>query len=71
MDIESYWLPVLQGPTDFAIMEDARTFFDTETCLKINRCRLYYQVITLYDLLTYDGAQVHPEYTSGKRPTSR
>jgi hypothetical protein len=70
-DPKNYWLPSLQGTDDIAIMEDIQNFFDSATCIKINRCRLYYQVITLYDLLTYDGTQIHPEYTSGNRPSSR
>jgi hypothetical protein len=68
---DSYWLPTLQGSGDIAIMEDVQRFYDKESCRKINRCRLYFQVITLYDLITYDGSQVHPEYTSGVHPTSR
>ncbi len=62
---ESYWLPTLQGYGDIAIMEDVQRFYDRESCIKLNRCHLYFQVVTLYDLIVYDGSQVHPEYYSG------
>jgi hypothetical protein len=52
-------------------MDDARIFFEDDDWIKINRYRLYYQVVTLYDLLTYDGSQVHPNFTSGHRLKSR
>jgi hypothetical protein len=68
---DSYWLPKLQGSGDIAIMDDVTKFYDKESCIKLNRCRLYLQVITLYDLITYDGLKIHPEYISGQRPTSR
>jgi hypothetical protein len=68
---DSYWLPKLQGSGDIAIMDDVTKFYDKESCIKLNRCRLYLQVITLYDLITYDGSKIHPEYISGQRPTSR
>jgi hypothetical protein len=70
-DLTTYWVPKLQGTNDVPIMEDVRAFYDNEDCIKLNRCRLYYQVITIYDLITYDGSQVHPEYTSGNRVQSR
>jgi hypothetical protein len=70
-DTTTYWLPKLQGLNDIAIMEDVRTFYNMEDSIKINRCRLYFQVITLYDLITYDGTQIHPDYTSNNRVQSR
>jgi hypothetical protein len=70
-DTSQYWLPKLQGPNDIAIVEDMRSFYNSEACKKINRCRLYFQVTTIYDLITYDGSQVHPEYTSNNRVKSR
>lgn len=70
-NLDYYWIPKLQGTNDISIMDDARVFFDDDDWIKINRCRLYYQVITLYDLLTYDCSQVHPEFTSGHRLQSR
>jgi hypothetical protein len=68
---ESYWLPTLQGYGDMAIMEDVQRFYDRESCVKLNRCCLYFQVVTLHDLIAYDGSQVHPEYFSSRRPQSR
>jgi hypothetical protein len=38
---ESHWVPKLQGTNNIAIMDDARTFFDDDDWIKINRCRLY------------------------------
>ncbi len=37
----------------------------------INRYRLYLQVISLYDIITYDGHTIHPNIMRGERILSR
>jgi hypothetical protein len=37
----------------------------------INRCRLYLQVISIMDLLTYNCSMIHPSYKKGQRPPLR
>jgi hypothetical protein len=65
------WTPQLQGNSDHAIMDIAMKVYFKKMSSKINRCRLYLQVITLYDIVTYDGVQIHPNILMGIRPPSR
>ena len=37
----------------------------------LNRCRMYLQLISLYDLLIYNTTEIHPAYLTGHIPTSR
>lgn len=57
----AHWCSSRQGTQDMAIMEYATTHFSAEDSFKINRCRIYLQVVTLFDLCTYSGAMIHPE----------
>lgn len=66
----SSWVPQLQGAQDIAIMEIATKNYNNHNCTIINRCRLYLKVLTLYDLLQYDGS-IHPNIKSGKRVETR
>ncbi len=43
----------------------------TPSAYKINRCRIYLQVITIYDLLTHNTKRIHPEIKRGERVQSR
>jgi hypothetical protein len=52
-------------------MEIACRHYTKKDAIHINRYRLYLRVISLYDLLTYDRKQIHPEFTCGKRVLSR
>jgi hypothetical protein len=65
------WTPTLQGPTDIPITEFAVTHFPSSYVCRINRCQLYLQVFTLYDLFNYDGSNIHPEIGMGERIQSR
>jgi hypothetical protein len=67
----STWTPQPQGIHDISIMEMAKMIYDSTECVIINRVRLYLQLITIYDLVAYDGNQIHPELSQGKRVLSR
>jgi hypothetical protein len=49
----------------------AAQHYNKKELIMINRVRLYLQVITMYDLLTYDGVHIQPEIMEGKRVISR
>jgi hypothetical protein len=67
----SIWIPHPQGPTDMSIMAKVRAIYNPSDCVIINRVRLYLQLITIYDLITYDGKQIHSEIFQGRRVSSR
>jgi hypothetical protein len=47
------------------------TVYNPKGSAMINRCRLYLQAISLYDILTYDLHGIHPSYKQGECPPSR
>lgn len=63
--------PELQGPYNVEIMEVATQFFNSTESIQINCCRLYLKVITIYDLYTYSGKEIHPDLKSGCKTCSR
>jgi hypothetical protein len=65
------WTPALQGTSDFSIIEFALSVYSTKIVNKLNRVRLHLQVITFYDLLCYNGTQIHPNFLMGQRIPSR
>jgi hypothetical protein len=65
------WTPTLQGRDDMPIMELIHTIYPKKQAIALNRCRIYFQVITIYDLISYDGKHIHPNYFHHKRPQSR
>jgi hypothetical protein len=65
------WLPTPQGAGDIAIMELVCQHYNKKDACRINRYRLYLRVISIYDLFTYDGKQIHPELARGQRASSR
>ena len=52
-------------------MELANRYYNKKESNMMNRYRLYLQVISFYDLLTYNGDSILPEYAKGIRPDSR
>jgi hypothetical protein len=46
------------------------TIYSKKIVQKINRYRLHLQVITFYNLLTYDDSQVHPNILIRQQPKS-
>ncbi len=65
------WTPKLQGNDDFPIIEYATSLYSQKDVQRINRYRLYLQLIIFYDLITYDGSQIHPDLLLGSRIASR
>jgi hypothetical protein len=65
------WLSLPQGTRDIPLMEIACRNYSRKDATRINRYRLYLRVISMYDILTYDGTQIHPELAKGKRVSSR
>jgi hypothetical protein len=65
------WIPQPQGHQDIPIMELVARYYSKKETNMLNRYRLYLQVISIYDLITYKGDAIHPAYTKGNRPLSR
>ncbi len=65
------WLPNPQGKDDRPLMSIACIHYNKREVSRINRYRLYLRVISVYDVLTYDGKQVHPELARGRQVASR
>lgn len=64
------WTPQLQCWSDLCMMEFATTIYSKKLSNKINKCHLYLQVITSYDIIIYGGKQIHPNMLIGIRPPS-
>ncbi len=61
-----HWIPPLTRQHDCAIMEKfIQMRLPTSTLTRINRCRLYLQVITLSDIVSADGTIVLPAAKQG------
>lgn len=54
------WTPQQQGPLDFPLMELITKHYNKKETGMLNRYHLYLQVVSFYDLVTYDGTIVHP-----------
>jgi hypothetical protein len=65
------WQPIPFSPQDISIMELAISKYDAAHSNIINRCRIYLQIIFIYDLLLYGTSQIHPSYIEGTIPISR
>jgi hypothetical protein len=65
------WLPTPQGRGDKSLMSIACQHYSTRDVTRLNRYRLYLRVISIYDVLTYDDKQLHPEIARGRRVASR
>jgi hypothetical protein len=65
------WTPALQGRYDMPIISLLHTYYSKKLATALNRCHLYFQFITLYDPITYDGKQIHPNFFHHKRLQSR
>jgi hypothetical protein len=52
-------------------MDLAISKYDKRGSSMINRCRLYLQVISIFDLLIFGKSDVHPLYLEGEIPPSR
>ena len=65
------WTPSPLGVGDYALMEIATQHYQRKDSMMINRCRLYLQIFSVYDIITYDGKAIYPEIMRGERVTSR
>jgi hypothetical protein len=64
------WLPSSLGDADTPLMDIATSVYNMKGSAMINHCRLFLQVISLYDLLKYDLSGIHPLYFQGEIPPS-
>jgi hypothetical protein len=67
---DATWVPEPLGKNDTPIMDIATSVYDNKGSLMINRCRLYLQVISLFDLLIFQTNRIHPSYVDCVRPPS-
>jgi hypothetical protein len=58
---ECAWHQHPMGKNDIALMPIAVQHYKKLATQMINRCRLYLQVFSLYDIITYTGQQIHPD----------
>jgi hypothetical protein len=65
------WTPSPQGVHDLPIIELAKQVYNKKGVIMINRCRLYLNIISIYDLYLYDGSIIHPSYLKQEYPPSR
>jgi hypothetical protein len=65
------WTPSPLGVGDSALMEIATQHYQCKDSMMINRCRLYLQIFSIYDIITSDGKAIHPKIMRGERITSR
>jgi hypothetical protein len=65
------WTPSAVGVGDIPIMELAIQVYNSRGTIMINRCRLYLNVISIYDLLVYGGSKIHPSFLQREYPPSR
>jgi hypothetical protein len=65
------WHPTPQGKGDLALMHIATAKCFKKDSLIINRCRLYLQLFSIYDLILHDHAVIHPQLKKCERVTSR
>ncbi len=63
--------PYYQGTHNIELMRVACRHYNCKDSIFINRYRLYLQVTTLYDIITYDGKKIHPQILHGECIDSR
>lgn len=54
------WTPSPLSSSDISIMDMATQKYDEKGSIMNNHCRLSLQVISIFDLLTYDLLRIHP-----------
>lgn len=67
----SVWIPTPQGNQEIPLMEIVSRHYGSKEAIMINCYRLYLQVISLYDLLLYNGTEIHPDFLIGRHATGR
>jgi hypothetical protein len=66
----SQWIPQVLGISDISLMDYAIGKYSAADLFLLNQYRLYLQVISLYNSLTYDLILIHPNIVEGQRVTS-
>jgi len=66
----STWTPNPLTPEDIPIMELAVEHYNKKGSSMINCCRVYLQVISIFDLLLFEKNEIHPAYLVGLQPDS-
>ena len=62
---KAIWIPQLQSKNDRYIMDIAAQHFSKKQLMQINMCRLYTKTISISDLASHDGDNVHAHYYLG------
>jgi len=65
------WVPTPLDNDDISLIDIATQIYNAKGSAIINRCRLYLQFISTYDLLLFHSTEIHPAYLTGCRPPSR
>ncbi len=63
---DQHWVPNSSRINDFPLMELAVHSYNQGGSNIINKCCLYLQVISLYDIIQYDGTHIHPNILKGE-----
>ena len=67
-----YDRPRLQRHNDFFLMDRVyESTLSIDTILKINRCRMYLNVLTLADISLGDGSTIDPQVYQGRKSEYR
>jgi hypothetical protein len=67
---DAIWTPSPLGENDLPIITLAHQVYNKKGATIINRCRLYLNVISMYDFFIYDGSHIHPSFFQGEPPPS-
>ena len=65
------WTPCPAAPNDCSLKEIAITAYNSNLSYMINWCRIYLQIILVYDTMLMDRPEIHPSFIEGQRPPSR
>jgi hypothetical protein len=69
--LPSTWAPSPRHSMDIPIMEIATSKYDKTGSWIINKCRIYLQLISIFDLLIHNMTDIHPSYIQGGLPQLR
>jgi hypothetical protein len=69
--INSIWIPHPLASGETPLLDIAFRHFDCAQTAMINRCRIFLQVISTFDLLIFGTDSIHPAYLEGQLPNSR
>jgi len=67
----STWIPTPAASNDQSLMEIIVNAYNSSLSYMINRCQMYLNIVSLYDLLLFDKTEVHQSFIYGQKPPSR